>query len=85
MQVFTPEGAMAAAFERQAENKALFNQLQLSCIQPVEAAPKTWLMANTNIEPSATYMDDSREMSPLVVKQPPQASAPDELPDFDTF
>ena len=85
MQVFTPQGAMAAAFERQAENKALFNQLQLSCIQPVEAAPKTWLIENTNIEPSTTYMDDSRTISPLGIQQPPQAAATDDLPDFDTF
>ncbi len=76
---------MAAAFERQAENKALFNQLQLSCIQPVEAAPKTWLIEHANIEPSTTRMDDSKAISSLVVKQPPQASAPDELPDFDIF
>ena len=76
---------MAAAFERQSENKALFNQLKLSCIQPVEAAPKTWLIENTNIEPSATYIDDSRAISPLAVNQPPKAAAPDDLPDFDTF
>lgn len=85
MQVFTPEGAMAAAFERQSENKVLFNQLQLSCIQPVEAARKKWLIENADIELSATYKDGSRAIPDGDVKQASHAEAPDELPDFDTF
>lgn len=85
MQVFTPAGALAAAFERQAENKALFNQLQLSCIQPVEAAPKAWLIENADIELSATYKDGSGAIPDGDVKQASHAEAPDELPDFDTF
>lgn len=85
MQVFTPEGAMAAAFERQAENKALFNQLHLSCIQPVQAAAKTWLIENAHIEPGATCMDEPRAISPLLVKPAPQQGASDDLPDFGTF
>lgn len=76
---------MAAAFERQAENKALFNQLQLSCIQPVEAVRKKWLIENADIELSATYKDGSRAIPEGDVKQASHAEAPDELPDFDTF
>lgn len=85
MQVFKPQGAMAAAFERQAENKALFNQLQLSCIQPVEAAPKTWLIEDVQIKTATTHMDESRAIPPLDVKQSSKSLAPDELPNFDIF
>lgn len=37
MDTFTPDGALAAAFERQQENKALYNGLQLATITPVAA------------------------------------------------
>lgn len=38
IQVFTPEGAVALELERQSENKMLWNDLQLSSIEPVAAA-----------------------------------------------
>lgn len=84
MQVFTPEGALAAAFDRQAENKALYNQLELSSIQPVLAAPKTCLLEDMP-EVVATDVVDKRSLSSLSIQAPPQAAAPDDLPDFDTF
>ncbi len=84
MQVFTPEGALAAAFERQAENKSLYNQLELSSIQPVLAAPKTCLIEDIT-EAVVTDVVDQRSLSPLSIQAPPQAAAPDDLPDFDTF
>ncbi|MCT7317406.1 DDE-type integrase/transposase/recombinase [Ralstonia sp. CHL-2022] len=37
MRIFTPEGAIAVQFERQAENKALYNSLQMSSVTPVIA------------------------------------------------
>lgn len=84
MQVFTPEGALAAAFDRQAENKALYNQLALSSIQPVLASSKTCLFDYIP-EVVATDVVDKRSLSPLSIQAPPQAAAPDDLPDFDTF
>lgn len=85
LQVFTPEGALAAAFERQAENKSLYNQLQLASIQPVLAAPKTCLIENIHAEAVTTEVVEPRSISPLFVQAPHQAAAPDDLPDFDTF
>jgi putative transposase len=35
MQTFTPEGALATDLERQAENKALYDRLELASIEPV--------------------------------------------------
>lgn len=85
MQVFTPEGALAAAFERQAENKTLYNQLELSSIQQVLVAPKTCLIEDIRTEAVTTEVVDPRATSPFSVQAPPQAAAPDDLPDFDTF
>lgn len=85
MQVFTPEGALAAAFERQAENKALYNQLELSSIQPVLAAPKTCLIEDIRIEVVTTDVVDPRAISPFSVQAPNEAAGLDDLPSFDTF
>lgn len=85
MQTFTPEGALAVALERQDENKALYNRLHLSSIEPVPAmrrctldedprAPRTDATAPADDAPAA-LSDDA----------PAAADAPDELPDFDTF
>lgn len=85
MQVFTPEGAMAAAFERQSENKQLYSDLQLASVQPVQAAFKQGdLRASANHPVTTQVYDDS----PTVVDgsgEPPQAPLADELPDYDTF
>lgn len=86
MQVFTPEGALAAALERQAENKSLYNHLQLSSIHPVPAASKTCLIKDTPLVERVTpERCDHRTPSPLSLQAPPQAQAPGDLPDFDTF
>lgn len=85
VQVFTPEGAMAAEFERQSENKSLYNQLQLSSIQPVLAAPKTCLIEDMPMAPVVPAMHDPRTTPTYPVQSPTQAAATDELPDFDTF
>lgn len=47
MQVFTPEGALATAFERQQENKSLYSSLQLGSINPVAPLKKFSLSKET--------------------------------------
>ncbi|RJG07971.1 integrase [Noviherbaspirillum cavernae] len=83
MQVFTPEGALAAAFERQQENKSLYNTLQLGAIsQPVAPFTKFSLTEDT----SRTVK--SAEIRPLISQStgtPSEAMAPNALPDFDVF
>ena len=85
MDVFTPEGAMAAEFERQAENKSLYNKLQLSSIQPVLTASKTCLIEDISSTFGATSVRAPRTTPTYPGQAPTQAAAPDELPDFDTF
>lgn len=82
MQVFTPEGAMTAAFERQSENKSLYNQLQLSSINPVAQPMKTSLDQVISEVPTAT-VGLSSVFTPL--SNTPTETAEDDLPDFGTF
>lgn len=86
MQVFTPEGALAAGFERQQENKSLYNHLQLSSVHPVLKASKSYLIEDSAPEHRvATHVSDDRPVSPLPDSAPSQVVALDDLPDFDTF
>lgn len=83
MQVFTPEGAMQAAFERQSENKALYNNLQLGSINPVAQPLKVCLDEEIQKVPAP-----AAEIRPLHNEPPPmlnETSAAEDLPDFDTF
>ena len=87
MQVFTPDGAMASALDRQQENKALYNTLRLSNIQPVPSAPKTWLIEGMPT-PAGDVKDEQEQRFALPqsaesIQQ--YAVLSDELPDFDTF
>ncbi len=85
MQVFTPEGAMAAEFERQSENKSLYNRLQLASVQPVLPAPTTCLIEDIPSEPVAADARDHRAQTSFPVRTPTQAAAPGDIPHFDTF
>ena len=83
MQVFTPEGALAAAFERQSENKSLYNTLQLGPISPVAALKRHSLNQETSstAETSADFRSSTKTTSARL----PEAAAPETLPDFDIF
>lgn len=84
MEIFTPAGALAAAFERQQENKSLYNNtLQLGCISPVAPLQRIRLSEETAnpTEPSAEMRSSITAPSVRL----PEATAPDTLPDFDTF
>jgi len=83
LQTFTPEGALAAALEREAENKALYNQLQLSSIHPVAPPAKTCLIEET-VEERVT-VTRTRSISDNPSATPPETTASDSLPDFDVF
>lgn len=83
MQVHSPQGAMQVDFERQAENKALYNQLQLSAINPVAALAKTCLteeisnvcLPKVPIRPSLDAPSNT----------PSETPGEDDLPVFDIF
>ncbi len=79
MQTFTPEGAVALAFERQKENKSLYNRLQLSLIAPV-----TSFSPNCLIEDTAPDAAESRSKSFTPSDTTLEAES-HQLPDFDTF
>ncbi len=81
MQTFTPEGAVALAFERQKENKELYNQLHLSAVNPVpdfspmRLAEDNTHSATTEIRPTISASDDETAFE----------AEPSQIPDFDTF
>ena len=87
MQVFTPEGAMVAALDRQQENKALYNTLQLSNIRPVQASPKTWLLEETSsqLHDLADEHDTDSTVSDHNPEIHQQEQMDDDLFDFETF
>lgn len=82
IQVFTPEGAMAAAMARQNENKTLYNNLQLTNVAPI--APMQQFRLDEDIS-DAESNPASRSVSLSHVLPPPEAPLADALPDFDTF
>lgn len=83
MQVFTPEGALQAAFERQAENKSLSNQLELGCITPVIPLQKFVPTEDVSTTPAPLALNRPSRDDPPNTRHVP--SAPDALPDFDVF
>lgn len=83
MQVFTPEGALQAALERQAENKALSSKLHLGCINPVAQAQKLGLSREDVGAPKHPSLAKPPQDSSRPVPCTP--AAPDALPDFEVF
>jgi putative transposase len=63
-QVFTPEGAMATAFEREAENKALYSQLCMASVSPVAALSKTRLIEEKTVGAPPALPSDGAPASP---------------------
>ena len=94
MQVFTPEGALEAAFERLSENKSLYSHLHLANVQPIAEPLKNggfkahdFKTAPQNVGATGMYDGSSAvfdETGMQLQGLPPDAQ-PDELPDFDTF
>lgn len=83
MQVFTPEGALAKSFERQSENKLLYNQLVLSSVNPVAPLSKNSL--NEEKQKVPVPVAEIRPSIDPPSNTPNETTAEDPLPDFDTF
>lgn len=84
MRTFTPEGALAVAFERQVENKSLYNSLQFASIAPVAPLHRFSLTEETSS--AAESPAETRSSTPTnPVQSLPEAAAWDDIPDLDTF
>ncbi|QTO45983.1 DDE-type integrase/transposase/recombinase [Burkholderia latens] len=85
MRTFTPEGALAVAFERQAENKSLYNSLQFASIAPFAPLHQQRLTEETSS--AAESPAETRSISTTTNPFPslPEAVAWDDIPDLDTF
>lgn len=83
LQVFTPKGAMAMELERQAENKSLYNSLQLASITPVPQSPRFSLTEETS---SAVDLPaEQRSTTPNPSTPLYEATGLDDSFDFDDF
>lgn len=85
MQVFTPQGAMAIAFERQHENKLLYNRLHLSSIQPAQSTCKKSITNSSSPQKLVATARGPDTTSSGPYSTPADMGASDELPEFDTF
>lgn len=86
MHTFTPDGAMAVALERQAENKSLYNSLQFSSIASVAPLHRFSLIEETSsAAESSAETRSSTTSTNNPVQSPPEAAAWDDIPDLDTF
>lgn len=82
IRVFTPEGALETEFDRQQQNKSLYNGLQLAAISPVAPISKTRLIEDTFVSAPPA---ETRSVMPAVPTTQAEAPASDTYPDFDTF
>jgi len=85
MRVFTPEGAVAVELERQAENKSLYNSLQFGSIALVAPLRRFSLTEETSSAAVSPAETRSATTSTIRSESLPEATAFDDLPDFDTF
>jgi len=89
MQVFTPSGALAVEFERQAENKALYTDLQFANVEPVVAPQRPGLAndAEKTPRPSPTTspMPSQNTVTTDPVAKPETEDGYEELDEFDDF
>nr|WP_175802405.1 DDE-type integrase/transposase/recombinase [Burkholderia anthina] len=90
IQVFTPEGALATEFERQAENRLLYGDLHFASVEPVVAPQRVGLKAEaptTTEAPKVTPTPPLQEQ-PINHPLPPSEEtidADDDLIDFEDF
>lgn len=84
IQVFTPEGALAVEFARQAENKALYNELQFANIEPVVAQSRIGLIGDSQ-QTTDTPPEPPRSPTRRPPTPPQESTAQDEFTDFEDF
>lgn len=83
LQVFTPKGAVAMELERQAENKSLYNSLQLAGITPVPQSPRFSLTEETSSAVDLPAEQRSTTTNPSTPLH--EATGLDDSFDFDDF
>ncbi|KVR40954.1 Mu transposase C-terminal domain-containing protein [Burkholderia multivorans] len=84
IEVFTPEGALAVEFERQAENKALYNELQFANVERVIDQSRHSLIkdsSSTAEAPTEPPKPPSRRLPAL----PHESAVHEEFTDFEDF
>lgn len=82
MQIFTPEGAMAVEFDRQAENKSLYNFLQLSSVTPA-TLPHRFSLIEASSSAVGVPAEPWTTTNPSAPLQ--EAAAGDDSPEFEDF
>jgi len=90
IQVFTPEGALATEFERQAENRLLYSDLHFASVEPVVAPRRVGLKAEAPQiadAPKGTAAPTQQEqpVSPPLSPSEETIDADDDLIDFEDF
>ena len=83
MQVFTPEGAMNAAFDRQVENKSLYKQLGFGPVSPIVEPRKPSLFASAPSAPDPEDDPNPTDIPTTVLRA--EKPSDDQLPNFDVF
>lgn len=73
LQVHTPEGALALAFERQSENKSLYNALSFAGINPLPASSSR--LDEVNMAADAAAKRSTESTSPLYRGEPNETAA----------
>ncbi|CAJ0730231.1 MULTISPECIES: DDE-type integrase/transposase/recombinase [Ralstonia] len=83
LQVFTPKGTMAMELERQAENKSLYNSLQLASVTHVPRSPEFRLTEETSSAADVPAEQSSTTINPSAPLH--EATGLDAPLDFDDF
>ncbi|AXE34652.1 Mu transposase C-terminal domain-containing protein [Chromobacterium phragmitis] len=88
MRVFTPEGAMALAFQRQQENRALYQGMGIGAITPSVGKPllgsaPVQLLPSTPM--TAPVTGEVTTYQPVTAPQSQPCSDAGDTPEFDTF
>ncbi|CAL8477075.1 Mu transposase C-terminal domain-containing protein [Caballeronia sp. S22] len=89
IQVFTPEGALATEFERQAENRLLYTDLDLASVEPVVALRRPSLANDAEKAPTPSSTTSPVQSHNTVttnpVAKPASEDQYEELEEFDDF
>lgn len=83
MQIFSPSGALALELDRETENKTLYNQLNLSYINPAAQLSRGHLLEDASTK--SIHEADSGPEPPQRSTKSSGTQTDDPLPDFDVF
>jgi putative transposase len=88
IQVFTPEGALATEFERQAENRLLYSDLDLASVEPVVAPMRPNLAKDAEKTPTPSSTPPVPSQNAVIgdpVAKPETKDEYEELDEFEDF